>query len=148
MPTSGCCRRNKPARGFTLLELLVVLALMALATSLVAPRLWGTLTSVAARNTRDGIAAQLDFLGYRAFALGVPVTLSADTAGRVLPDGEPVLALPAGWRLATERPIEFSLSGFCEGGSARLISPERHIWRVDFQPPACRATLTDDDAER
>lgn len=54
--------RRKPAvRGFTLLELLVVLVLMSLMTALVAPRLAGTLASTSARTSVKRIAAALRY---------------------------------------------------------------------------------------
>lgn len=48
-------------RGFTLLELLVVLVLVSLMTALVAPRLAGTLASTSARTSVKRIAAALRY---------------------------------------------------------------------------------------
>ena len=54
-------RRAPAIRGFTLLELLVVLVLVSLMTALVAPRLAGTLASTSARTSVKRIAAALRY---------------------------------------------------------------------------------------
>lgn len=143
MPTSACCRleqwrrRRRPVRGFTLLEIVLVLALLSLLAALVAPQLLRTYQSVSARGERDAVLAQLASLSLRAQALGVAFELSAETAARTLPDGQPLVALPSGWRLATERPIRFNFVGLCSGGTVRLRAPSGEQFDVALEAPAC-----------
>jgi general secretion pathway protein G len=141
MTARGCGRRL--ARGFTLLELVVVLALVGLLTAIVVPRLYTALASVTTRTQLEGLVAQLDLLAVRAFALGVPVTLDEKSAATRLPDGEPVLAVPEGWKITAARPIHFELSGFCEGGTVSITTPDGGSFNVRLAPPTCRAVLDD-----
>lgn len=143
MPTSVCCRPELPRkprrlrRGFTLLEMLVVLAVLSLLAALAAPQLYRTYQSVMAYGERDAVVTQLAGLSLRAQALGVAFVLSADTVTRTLPDGQPLIALPAGWQLSTERPIRFNFVGMCSGGTVRLRSPSGAQFEVDLDAPAC-----------
>jgi prepilin-type N-terminal cleavage/methylation domain-containing protein len=143
MPTSGCCRHDRAQRpgqalrGFTLLEMLVVLAVLSLVVGLAAPRLYRTYQAVVERGEREGIVAQLAALSLRANALGVAFTLAADSIARILPDGRPMIALPAGWQLSTDRPIRFNFVGMCDGGTVRLRSPIGEQVDVDLDAPAC-----------
>ena len=56
MRTSGSCRRSEPGRapGFSLLEMLVVLALISIMVALVAPRLAGTVRAIASSGASSG----------------------------------------------------------------------------------------------
>jgi general secretion pathway protein G len=143
MPTSDCCRPELPRqprrvlRGFTLLEVLVVLAVLSLLAALAAPQLYRTYQSVTARGERDAIIAQLAALSLRAQALGVAFVLSADSASGALPDGQPLIALPSGWQLRTERPIRFNFVGMCSGGTVRLRSPSGEQFEIVLDAPAC-----------
>ena len=72
-PTSASCRRAErrrraPPRGFTLLELLLVLTLVALLTGLVAPRLWQWVEGARVRAGVDLTRAELEAMPTRAFA--------------------------------------------------------------------------------
>jgi general secretion pathway protein G len=135
------CRYRLAGRGFTLIELVVVLALVGLLSAVVVPKLYTALVSVTSRTQLEGLVAQLDLLPYRCFALSVPVELNETTTSNVLPDGEPVLALPTGWRLTAPRPIHYTLNGFCDGGAVSLTAPDGARFNVRMAPPACRAVL-------
>lgn len=149
MPTSACCRPDSargllraPAaagsRGFTLLEVLLVVALMGLLTSLVVPNLQRVVAGLESATRRDGVLSDVNLLGYRAHALGQSFELSATTAGQLLRDGSPVLPLPEGWRLEAESPIHYSASGFCEGGALQLKPPGAAPLRLVLESPLCR----------
>lgn len=130
----------KPTRsgGFTLLEILVVLTLVGLLLSLVAPNLQRLVGSVDRATRRDGLVADIAGLSYRAYSLGQSFELSAAQMSRVLTDGNPVLAVPSGWRVEVDSPITFGFNGWCNGGSLRLISPDQVVERITLQAPDCR----------
>lgn len=125
-------------RGFTLVELLVVLAVMGLALSMVAPSLERTVASVDRAARRDGLVADLAGLSYRAYALGQPFELSNESLSQVLADGNPVLGVPWGWRVEVERPIRFSFNGWCSGGAVKLVSLDGNVEQVQLVAPDCR----------
>jgi prepilin-type N-terminal cleavage/methylation domain-containing protein len=135
-------------RGFTLLEVLVVLALLSLLVALAAPQLQRAYLSVAAHGERDSLVGQLASLSLRAQALGVAFELSDDSLGRRLPDGQPLVAVPAGWRLRIDTPIRFNFVGICSGGSVRLLSPSGEQTVIDLEAPACEVRQSQSSAIR
>ena len=137
-------RSARAVRGFTLIELVVVLALVGLLSAVVVPRLYSALVAVTTRTQLESLVAQLDLLAYRSFALGVPLQFDDKSLATVLPDGEPVLAVAAGWRVATPRPIHVALTGFCDGGTVNITAPDGASFTVRLVAPTCRAVLETD----
>ena len=147
MPTSVSSRPEAAAggrpgaqlqAGFTLLEVLVVLVLVGLLTALAVPNLQRMSQSVEAATRRDAVLADIGGLGYRAYVIGQSFELGPATAAQMLRDGNPVLALPAGWRIAAEPAVRYSFSGYCAGGTLQLQAPDGSLERLVLQPPLCR----------
>lgn len=127
--------------GFSLLELLIVLAVVGLLAALALPNL-GQLYQGAARATeRERILDQLAALGREALlhrrgyvVFGAGAEEDADPAYEVRR-----LDLPAGWTLELDRPLRVRATGVCLGAQATL----RHVdagqppLRLDLQPPYC-----------
>lgn len=67
---AAAARRAPRARGFTLLEVLVVLALIAIASALAAGALTGGLAGLRLRSSANEIAAQLRYTRAQALATG------------------------------------------------------------------------------
>lgn len=125
-------------RGFTLIELLVVLVVIGLITGIAAPNLEKLTGSVERATTRDGLVADIAGLSYRAFAMGQGFELNEDTFGKLLVDGNPLLAVPDGWRVKLRTPIQFTFNGFCSGGVVQLTAPDATVELLVLDPPACR----------
>lgn len=119
------------AVGFSLLELLVVLALLGLATGVVLPRLQtlydGLSYSLSEARVLGGIAE----LGFRAHKERVPILLGSTEVG------EPLIELPAGWSLAAKQPVKYAANGVCAGGNVTIVSP-RGSKNYQLRPPFCR----------
>ena len=123
-------RRARPVRrvgrrGFTLLEILVVLAIVALAAGLVAPIAVQGLRAAEERGVRADVQALLEALPVRAFRDARPLVLDGPGLARLA-------ALPDGWRLQVDAPLRYDASGIADGGQVALHGPGGALlaWRV------------------
>ena len=150
MPTSATCPNDRAspvsARGFTLLELMVVLTLVGLIAALAAPNLQRLYGSVTGATERDYILDQLSGLGLEAMQSGRDYVVlgtanpSDDEEAPVAPPGyEPFpLDVPAGWQLRVDRPLVVRANGVCLGGALTLVPAQGAPIRIELQPPYCR----------
>lgn len=146
------------ARGFTLLELLVVLGLAAIILALVLPRLGGGLEGLRVRTAARQVAALLRSARVHAIAGGQTVAVTVDPRGGTLQveppgrTGAPSrLAMPQGVRLAVldeaarprrDRPtrIRFSPRGGSDGGALDVTGAGRRI-SIVVDPLTGRVTI-------
>ena len=139
MPISVTCRRISWmhfAGGFTLLEIMVVLALMALAVGIVLPRLDVLVDGFGAASERETVIEAVASLGLVARNQGRQIRFDGNLVD--LP-GE----IPTGWEVIPEgEAIVFHPSGACDGGQVRVLGRNREFV-YELAPPRCRATLID-----
>lgn len=150
MPMSAIFRRNdhplsvRRSFGFTLLEMLVVLALAGLLAGIVLPRMAGALRSLELTNQRAEIIAAVENLGYQAYLGGKRRILGGDAEADVVSP----LAMPPGWRIEAPAPIRYDLRGTCSGGVLVLIRPDRVRETYLLAPPDCRMQPISEQAYR
>lgn len=121
--------------GFTLLEVVVVMAIMALAMGIILPRLGTFADSFGAAHDRETIIEAVASLGFVARTRGQVIEYTGQT--EILP-GE----IPEGWQVQVDQPIRFHASGACDGGTVRVVGADREfVYRLE--PPRCRVTLID-----
>jgi prepilin-type N-terminal cleavage/methylation domain-containing protein len=140
---SDSCRRSnataatgkRVAHGFTLLELLVVLALISLLTAMVAPNLQRTYTAIVSSGERAEVRRQLERLPLLARAAGAAIQVAPD-APAVLSD---LLELPEGWTVAAVDPIRVEASGICHAARVRVHGRDT-VEQVLLSAPACQVS--------
>ena len=117
MRTSGSCRRSEPGRapGFSLLEMLVVLALISIMVALVAPRLAGTVRAIASSGERAETVRQLELLPLLARSQGQPIVAATDAP--LVAEG---LAFPDGWRATALDTLRVAANGICHPARLRV----------------------------
>jgi len=119
-------------KGFTLLELLVVLVIVALTASFSGPDLWRAYVKADERSTVRTFADALGVLRVEAFHQGRSIVLAAvDGAISV---GKRMPELPEGWRLESSSVLRFLPSGVTNGGIVYLRSPDAHRWLLKIEP--------------
>ncbi len=121
-------RRNHPAAGFTLIELVVVLALMSLVLAVVLPNLGPNTEVVELRAAASELRALLRATRSAAIAANRDLVLAIDPAGRGYAlDGAPRAFASAGFaehRLHVEPParVVFFATGGASGGRLTIHS--------------------------
>lgn len=123
--------------GFTLLELLVVLALIAFMTGLTAPRLFNHMQARQLAEERRSIVDQLLALRQRIQLNGWALTLDAKTLASELPDKTPAIQLPEGWSIEINEPIRFGFNGVCSGGDLNFIHVNGQALLLRLTAPGC-----------
>lgn len=142
MPTSASCLpptepRITRMRGFSLLEMLVVLVILGMAAALVAPSLGRTLERVTAAGQRDDLLRRLGQL---------PAAVRAEGRPREWSAGEPIaidgVAWPDGWRVIASATVAIEASGFCRGGEVQARAGDS-VLRLRLEAPDCRTVDAD-----
>ena len=132
--------------GFSLLELMVVLALLGLVTAVAVPNLQRLFASVSETTERQHILDQFEALGRDALANGRAYVVfseapDADTAAGYA-DFEPrPIDLPDAWRFRLDRPLVVRANGFCRGGELTLLHQGAPVLRATLAPPYCRVEV-------
>ena len=145
MRTSATCRTTVD-RGFTLLELTIVLALLGLVAALALPnleRLYGAFTR---QVERDRIVDEFRGLSHRAVAARRAYAIfdpNATDATRYADYAPYAIDLPPGWTLTVKRPVRVRANGFCLGGEVALAHTDGETIDLVLTPPFCRLAGAD-----
>ena len=125
----------RTARGFTLLEMLVVLVIMGMAVAVISPRLQNAYDAVARSGERADVVRQLQRLPLLARARdGIDLPAGSSKLGELL-------KLPDGWSAVPERALRIESSGACHASIIGL----RHVGdqapqRVALAEPDCQVS--------
>ncbi|MEY3220945.1 MAG: hypothetical protein RIT27_2302 [Pseudomonadota bacterium] len=124
-------------KGFTLLELLIVLLVLGLITGLALPRMSAIYEGMVISYQKDDILSQLNGLHFKTFQQGENFDLTVYPLPSTAPK---LLELPEGWKLQTQQPIRFRSNGACAGGHLTLFHGEEQFV-IKLEPPFCSAKL-------
>lgn len=121
-------------RGFSLLELLVVLALISFMTALVAPRLKNTVDAISRSGDREAAARQLERLPLLARRDGAPIGIVKGQ--ELIVTG---LEFPRGWRARAIEELHVAANGYCSPALLEMNTPAgRERWVLGT--PDCRVS--------
>lgn len=121
---------NRRTPGYTLLELVVVMAILAMATAIAAPPSYRMIRSWQEATQVEDVLQQLERLPGTVRANGRPLEGKPD-------DGIPAVALPEGWSLRMAMPLRVQANGACSDARGVLATQQQSI---DFRmlAPFCR----------
>jgi len=119
-------------KGFTLLELLVVLVLLGVASSYVGPELWKTYTKNQERSVVQNFANALHQMRITSRSEGRVIRLPAIKHDSYLIKGFP--SLPVGWKIEKASPMVFLPTGVTNGGSVKIRSDSGFLWQLRISP--------------
>lgn len=135
-------RRLRLARGlsggFSLLEMVVVLAILGLVTALAAPSLLRTIATWQRQSQVDVVLDEIRGLPGRARSSGADIEL--DDAAVANATGP--LAVPEGWSLSVPTPWHVQGNGVCLGGELLLDDGQR-TWQIVVAAPFCEPRLAE-----
>lgn len=125
-------------RGYTLLEILVVILLIGLVASLVLPNLNKLYERGLAAYERNNLLRSLSAVSYLVYRQKKTTQLGTRPSSAETTPEPSLIELPQGWEIAAEEPIVYLDNGVCLGGELTLIhgSLSRHYRLI---PPYCQA---------
>lgn len=142
-PPTAASRLARP-RGFTLLEVLVALAIIGLVAAVALPSLGRRLDAAFVDADLQQARASALMLPARVATLGIELTLDEAAVARALPDGQPPLDLPQGWSVQVRQPPRFGRGGSCAEGAFDLRAPaDGRRWRFTYARLSCALSVVD-----
>lgn len=123
--------------GFTLLEMLVVLAIIALMMALVGPSFVHQLEQSRRRLIVEQFQAQLTQLPRWARLLGEPLVLEKLTTSQYVNSDE-LLLIPEGWRVEFIPTLTVTVNQFCSPSTAHLFDENSQlVTSLSIASPDC-----------
>lgn len=122
--------------GFTLLEMLVVLALIATVAGIALPNFGRFLDSFSASTKWREVESELADLPYRAFSSGRMIRLESGSVRAHLQK------LPTDWQFTSAGAIIYRENGWCEGGTAVITTADGMKREYVLVAPRCEARVS------
>lgn len=141
MPPMDRAQPGFTSRGYTLVEILVVMVIIGLLAGVALPRLYDLARRFEISAQRDKLLIDIGNLGYRAYQTGQAMQLGAPDAAQT-PGGAIIapLTIPPGWKMELSQPIHYSFNGVCSGGQLILHDPDNRTESLTLSAPLCLPT--------
>ena len=131
------------ARGYTLIEVLVVLAIMALAVAFIAPRGEAMLDQMTAHAVFFDFQRQVSDLRREAYASQTAVAVRGDDDRDPSHADDRLIPLRSGWSYRLTQPIAISDGGACAGGQVEILKYGRPVMHLAMADRACHFVRLD-----
>lgn len=141
---------NQRGAGYTLLEMVVVMAVIAVATAVAAPPSYRMIRSWQEATDVQDVIQQLERLPSKVRADGRPLNIdpqkSAATndlpptegqASAPHPSLEKTIDLPENWQLQVQTPLHVRVNGACSDSQILLVTEQQTV-PLQIQAPFCR----------
>jgi prepilin-type N-terminal cleavage/methylation domain-containing protein len=143
-------RRRSRARGalraragYSLLEMLIVLAIMALAVALVVPRGEAMLDQMTAHAVFFDFQRQLSDARREAYATQTPAAVRGSDDADPADAGARALPLRAGWSYRLDRPIAITDGGRCSRAAVEVLKSGHPVMHLAAADDACHLVRLD-----
>ena len=127
----------RSTRGFTLMELVVVMALLAMVTMLAMPNLQTLYQTVAFSGEREKIIMQINELGAKAYRRGAGYRLHSENGHLDLPRDIP-FEMSEEWSINVVKHIRYLSNGACLGGELNLTRNDEGTEKFILRHPHCQ----------
>ncbi len=142
----GRLERRPRIHGYTLLEMIVVLVIMGMATALAGTWLFTVIGTWRANVDRDSVLGEIQHLPIIVREIGAGLTLHAlpapATSGVAAVPARVASAvrLPRGWQVRFDPPLRILGNGACRDAHFVLKGGDRH-WGARVEAPFCTVVL-------
>lgn len=139
MPISIPTRRSDSRRnGFSLMEILVVLVILALSTAIVMPGTSRMLDQATAHAVFFEFQRQVSDLRREANRTGVAIRLVDPSAETPLPEGSRTVELRKPWRYTLAPALMIAEGGACSPATANLVNGDYVVMTLRSTDPTCQ----------
>lgn len=133
-----------PQLGYTLLEIVVVLFILALVSGIIAPRMLNMHASMQTAYQRQQVVIQINSLAFQSFSKHLRFQFETypfqnENLHYELLTKHVQLDIPDGWELQARKPIMYR-NGACGGGIIELKHQQIN-YLVELSPPFCLASI-------
>lgn len=122
--------------GYSVLEVLIVLAIMAMASAIVMPRGLAMLDRVMTHVVFFELQREVSDLRREAYRTESPVVVAADPVAAA--PGTKVLTLPKAWSYRLNRPLLITAGGVCETVVAEVLRDGTPVMHLVSDDQSCR----------